>query len=342
MASSSPLHMTIGSALSNRVRQRLTQSRLVHEWIQPVEAPVLWIGQLSRSGGTMLLRLLDGHPQIHAVPKAFSFGAAAAWPTADRLEFDTVRRKLDMSRENAAGLTKKSSNSDQRSIPIYFDGLWYREMCRHPKRLPNLRPAGNPARDQLAVIFTAFFNAWRNYQNLYGDKRYVVGHSLLRPGVPLKQSFENFRAIYPDGNWLFMVRPVNGWVSSMTQLRNAPANYTIEDGLDLYADVYNDAADLVGEAGFIPLHFPDFVRGGEAAVFALADTLGLAPDPSLLTTSTNGIPVSQNSSHTIQAKSTIDASRADAAAPLDPALARSAGYQKCLEAYERCVTALHQ
>ena len=60
-----------------------------HPRVERVDQPLLLITQAQRSGGTLLLRLLDGHPECHVVPfqlrgideaaKHLPETAAAAW-----------------------------------------------------------------------------------------------------------------------------------------------------------------------------------------------------------------------------------------------------------------------
>jgi hypothetical protein len=337
------LTRSIWQATSNRVRIRTSRSRLNKNWIVEIDQPLVWICQLSRSGGTMLLRLLDGHPQVHAVPKPFSVRASgAAWPMEGELSIKSLRRKLDMSAINGSGLVKRSSNIEQSTIPIYFDGKWYREICRSLSMNAKTSERNIGSRQSVSIVFTAFFNAWRNYQNLYGEKKYVVGHGILGPSSDLIEGFYNFRACYPDGYWIFMMRSPDDWLASMALLKNAPANYgDITTSIAHYSRTYRCVAKLIRERGFVPIIFDDFVMHANTST-ALASFLGLTSSPALEVTSSNGIPVTQNSSHQASRLSKIDPTRTGRGAEFRELYAHRQGYSDCVDAYESCLKTLNE
>ncbi len=52
--------------------------------LTPVSQPLLLIAsRLARSGGSLLLQLLDSHPQLHVRPHELRFGVGETWPTLD-------------------------------------------------------------------------------------------------------------------------------------------------------------------------------------------------------------------------------------------------------------------
>lgn len=327
--------------LVNRIRLYTHRTRLIESWIVPVDQPVVWIAQLPRSGGTMLSRLFDGHPETHVIPKPSSFGGnkSIAWPDNETISPVGIRRKLDMSAVSGSEFRKKSSNVEQVSVPIYFDGLWYRRICAVWK--PNV-PAASRVRNQLATIFTAFFNAWRNYQNLYGEKRYVVVQSIIDPSIDFKKTYDNFRAAYPDGYWIFSFRPPEDWLTSIAKLSNTRAEYggTSEE-MAAYATAYENAAQLIGEPGFIGIDFRDFVAKGESSIKSLAcDRLGLYPDSALFKTTTNRLPAFQNSSHNVEKQSVVDPTRAHAGKKMLDQLKMFEEFDNCVDAYSKCIALL--
>ena len=74
------------------------------------------------------------------------------------------------------GFQKKASNRAQTIAPIYFDESWYRAILADASM--------DTPRDAVNAANTACFNAWRNYQNLYGPKKYMLMHSTIWRRVP--------------------------------------------------------------------------------------------------------------------------------------------------------------
>ena len=48
-----------------------------------VREPMVLVSQIQRSGGTLLSRLFDGHPECHAHPYEVKIGHKARWPKLD-------------------------------------------------------------------------------------------------------------------------------------------------------------------------------------------------------------------------------------------------------------------
>ena len=176
------------------------------EWIKKVDEDILWICQLPRAGGTLLLRLLDSHPEIHCYPTVFGFdNKERIWPKKDEFIeakeniLDNVFSNMNLEKFHFKGIRKQSSNMPQELYPIYFDGNWY-------KSIYEMSLSGPKPRDHFNAFFTAIFNAWRNYQNLYGDKKYIVGHMTLWLPHLYTKNFRNFIADYREGKMIFMIR----------------------------------------------------------------------------------------------------------------------------------------
>jgi len=317
------------------------RTRLAEDLIEPVDQPVVWICQLPRSGGTMLARLFDNHPQLHVIPKPVAMCAAggAAWPDEATFSPERIRRILDMSALHGKFLYKKASNIDQTGVPIYFDAVWYRRIYRTWK--PETQ-SENKVRNVLAVLFTAYFNAWRNYQNLYGDKRYVVVQTAIGCMTDLEQSYRNFRTTYPDGHWIFSFRPPEDWLASISRLKHSPGPEleSIENAINVYRRVYESAARLIGREGFIGIDFRDFVRGGKDSVVSLARRVGCETHPSLLQTTMNSVTMTQNSSHAVAPCAAVDPSCVGAGRDMMDEFAAYSEYKACVDIYEQCRVAI--
>jgi hypothetical protein len=277
------------------------------EWIKNVTEDVVWICQLPRSGGTLLLRLFDSHPEFHCHPAVFGFmNEGRIWPEEEDFKgekenvFKTVFSYMSLGKFHLRGVRKQSSNMYQETYPIYFSQRWYREIF-------NLSLKGKTPRLYFDAFFTALFNAWRNNQNLYGDKNYIVGQMTLRKPDLYRRNFENFKAIYPNGKMIFIIRKPDDWLSSALHLREStPFSGDPITTIEYYKIILRQAINMSNDDSFIIFKFEDLIKKPKSIMSALADILGIAWNESLLCPTCNGAPFYQNSSFELERKASID------------------------------------
>lgn len=279
------------------------------DWVRPVREPVVWICQAPRSGGTLLLRLLDSHPQLHNYPSVFGFNnPEMIWPSAEELSapreelLSDTFAKMSLAKFDRSGMAKQSSNMVQDVYPIYFDQDWYEAIFKAFD--------GNASgRQHFEAMFTAVFNAWRNYQSLYFDKKYVVGHMTMRwSQLPhYAENFRRFQQTYPDGCMVFMTREPDDWMASYTGLKKAtPYSGDPQEAADFYKTYYRQALELTATGRLIVLRFRDLLLKGEATMGRLAERLAIDWNPLLLRPTFNGAPWYQNSSFERKRMAEID------------------------------------
>jgi len=304
------------------------------DWVQPVTENVFWICQLPRSGGTLLLRLLDSHPQIHTHPAVFGFeNKGRIWPHADEiLKSGSIRdvfSYMSLEKFHRVGIRKQSSNMPQKRYPIYFDGEWYRDIF-------DLTHGESP-RDYFNGFFTALFNAWRNNQNLYGPKKIITGQMTLRHPELYRKNFDHFRQTYPEGQMVFMVRQPDDWLASAIKLEHStPFNRNPHDIMDYYNTIVAQAVDMA-EAGLLTVfRFEDLVLKPRQTMGWLARKLSLDWNELLLSPTFNGAPFFQNSSFDLSQKSSIDKNVIGRGKDLAPSILDALN-KESLELYERMI-----
>ncbi|WP_029896939.1 sulfotransferase [Desulfohalovibrio reitneri] len=244
---------------------------------------------LPRSGGTMLLRLVDSHPDINTVPVTMAgFLSHTAYPDY-RKDNDIVSR-LDLSRFNYFGLTKEASNCAQAEVPVQFDPRWF------AKALAQCQYTGN-VRQYYNNVLSAFFFAWRN--NVYRRKASLTAvHTTITGMEQFGTKLANFESCYKDAKLVFVSRDFYDWVNSMV---NINSGFTIEkfDELhDLYLGAHEEIMrrrEAMGDS-LVLLQYERLVQSYDSAVHDFAQSLGLRFDSALMETTLNGIPVYQNSS----------------------------------------------
>ncbi|MDA3790637.1 MAG: sulfotransferase [Desulfobacula sp.] len=276
------------------------------EWVKSVTENILWICQLPRSGGTLLLRLLDSHPQFHCYPAVFGFAnKGRIWPDKSAIlnsdnVLEDVFSYMNMEKFHLIGMKKQSSNMAQELYPIYFNGTWYREIF-------NQFLVKDKPRDYFNAFFTAIFNGWRNNQNLYGIKKYIVGQMTLRRPELYKKNFINFKQVYPNGKMVFMVRRPDDWLASAIHLRKStPFSQNPFEIMEYYKIIVQQAVVMARQKDLIVFRFEDLILSPRKTMMILADNIHIKWNEILLEPTFNGSPFFQNSSFELEKKSAID------------------------------------
>ena len=278
------------------------------EWAVPVHQPLLLISQIQRSGGTLLLRLLDDHPACFTHPYELSWGrpTKADWPRLHlRQSAGALFGALDerwVAQAIAAGGYRKGRLVDE-AQPFVFSRSLQRRLFR-----ARLGPQPPTQREVLDAYLTAFFNGWLDYQSLYrAPKQFVAAFT---PRVHMHpQSRRGFWRDYPDGHLISIVRDPVSWYASA---RSHKARYAdLENALALWSASAEGtlAARAEHEDRVTVVLFEDLVRDTEATMHRVCASTGLSFVPGVLTPTYNGRPARSNSS--VAARPGIDGAAAD-------------------------------
>jgi hypothetical protein len=278
--------------------------QLLRENVVPVDQPLALICQAPRSGGTLLARLFDGHPQCHAHPNELHIGDRRphVWP---EIELDEPpgawfakleeERLSFLFRKGKRRIALKGQNpSDEHYYPCILPPAFQRTLfLDEVERRSPIRSE----REILNCYMTSLFNGWLDNQNLRGaEKRWVVAFSPRRAwGDGLDKLFE----LYPDGRLISILRDPLSWYSS-AQGRDPEADpETLLDHWNRSAQEMLDAHRRYGER-FCVVRFDGLVLETEATMRRLADFLGIDFHPTLTTPTFNGYPVGANSSFEVR------------------------------------------
>jgi hypothetical protein len=276
--------------------QDLLDSRL--RGLVRVEQPLLLITQVQRSGGTLLLRLLDGHPECHVAPFQLR-GIDAAAKDLPRRADEAWQALYD---EKLAHRFRSGHRQRKHDVLRHEDVF--------PFRLPpELQRALYEAcagtlddptpRDLLDCYFTSYFNAWLDYRNLRtGPKRWVVG---FEPAV--SRSIHRrigLRELYPDGLVLSVARDPWSWYASAR--RWEPRWSDRERALDHWCKAatgvlkWKKRKKGTKKGGVRVLTFDDLLSKTEETMRKLAGVLEIEFRPELLEPTFNGEPIPANTS----------------------------------------------
>jgi hypothetical protein len=272
--------------------------------VVPVNQPLALISQAQRSGGTLLARLFDGHPQCHVHPHELHIGDKRphVWPELPldgqpetwfaKLQEEQLSHLFAKGRREVP-LKKQPSRPGERYYPFILPPAFQRRLFLDEVER---RSPVNSEREILDCYMTSLFNAWLDNQNLRGpDKRWVVAFSPRRAwGARLDELFE----IYPDGRLISILRDPLGWYASA--LGRSPAADP-EELLDLWNRSVSEMLEARGRyrERVSIVRFEGLVLDTEAAMRGLADFLRIDFDPQLTTPTFNRHPTGANSSYEV-------------------------------------------
>jgi NAD(P)-dependent dehydrogenase (short-subunit alcohol dehydrogenase family) len=279
--------------------RELCRMRLKHA--VPVRESLVLVSQIQRSGGTLLSQLFDGHPECHAHPYELKIGYPRKfnWPPLDldRPEawFETLFEKRSVLHFLGSYHKSAKKRNAYDVFPFLFlprlQGAIF-EAC-----VAEWRPGSE--REVLDCYFTSYFNAWLDNQNLYsGPKRAVTGF-VPRLAMELA-NVERFFAAYPQGTLVSIVRDPRAWYVSASGYQ--PDRYAdVEVALPLWRRSVEAAVEARGRFGerVVVVTYERLVLETEAVMGALAERVGIAMSPVLLSPSFNGRPIRANSSEAV-------------------------------------------
>jgi Sulfotransferase family len=275
--------------------RELCRARLEH--VVPVREPLVLCSQIQRSGGTLLSRLFDGHPECHAHPYELKLGKKQPqWP---EIELDDAPKRWfkrlyeeKVGQHLLGGYTKPGLKStDVEVFPfIFLPRLQKLVFDRCAAEWPIER-----VRDVFDCYFTSYFNAWLDNQNLYTAPKRIVTAFTPRTNLD-PDSVRRFFEAYPDGTLVVLVRDPRAWYGSAVRHRRQYED--LDAALDLWrqsAEAGIAAREQHGERAVV-LTYEELVLEPEATMRRLAEQLGIAWSPILLEPTFNCRPVRPNSS----------------------------------------------
>jgi len=279
------IDLIAGDAGTTRVpRRRLT-----------VDKPLVLISQIQRSGGSMILELLDDHPEVFPYPYELILGRPlkAEWPDLD-LDAPAEQWMNDLFEPRLPQLSLRGyAKPDQNRfatdrLPFDFDipGLIRRFLTSN-----RMRP--RTQRKLLNRYFTAFFQSWSDYRPS-GRERWVAAFAPRMVMHPL--GMRRYRRDYPDGHLVGSVRHPRSWLISAQRHNDDYRNHA--NALTLWqisVETILEQHQRSPDATTVVI-YEHLVSDPEAELRRLAGDLGIEYRASLLTPTLNGQPLRPNSS----------------------------------------------
>lgn len=325
---------SVRQALAGRIANLDDAEAYLRRHAAPVQAPVILISQVQRSGGTLLSQFFDGHPQICSYPHElrFDFPAADTWPRLDS-RADAKWNFLKLFDVKFARMVRKGFVKGDRSPVRHSFMLMSRLQYSIFKHLMQTARPSNP-RDILNHFFTAFFNAWLNYQGDLRRKRWVT---VFAPRLAhYDGQLDGFFSDYPDGLLIQILRDPKTWYPSAKN--RSQSRFTKDDAEALLEHWCQSSESMLrnrrrfGDKVVI-IRFEDLVGHAETTMRTLADRLNIDWDPILLIPTFNTEPMHANSSFAVGGPGLIRAPL-DRASMLSPE-EREIIERKCADLYRK-------
>lgn len=267
----------------------------------------------------MLLRLFDGHPQVHV------HIAPATLHWQNRPKPEVIGKALSMERHVATGFAKTASNRSQRPVDIEFDAdLFWRSIDQAEWSTP---------RHLFSIANAATFDAWTNYRHRGDGKLFYMAHTTIWDHTKAVEALERFYRHYPDGHSIFIARPPDDWLASATRLdgKYADPSVAIAEYISAYRKVLH-FKDMDRRPLVIP--FNDLVTKPKVTLSGLCEQLGLNYSPTLETTTINGNLIGPNSSHDGPERYAPDPGLIGHGESLAPGITASRAFREATEVFE--------
>ncbi len=274
--------------------------------IYPVKHPLALISQIQRSGGTLLVQLFDGHPQLHVHHSELHIGHPNKyyWPDLDLNEspedwFELLAEHIVL-RHTQNGYNK-ASNPQYKNDTLPFVFLYDLQKAVFLKSVEENDIATQ--RDILDCYITSYFNAWLDYQGSYrppgGIKFWTafVARLSMNP-----DNCELFFRDYPDGRLISIIREPVSWYASarnhVHDVYNDVRYKDINEGIKLWKEStlsiirnkqkYGDKVHIIDFAGLI--------ENTEETIMKVTEFLGIKWYDKLLFPTFNSMPIRANTS----------------------------------------------
>ena len=258
------------------------------------ELPLVLVAQTQRSGGTLLTRLLDGHPEVLAFPNELKW--KDGWPQVDpqkhgplRVARSLVAGTLESARNfNLFGYTKDAPGAlpsvDQQPLPFQWSEWVFVEAFL--EGWETVRPQNR--RQCFDVFMSAYFSALFTLPTSDKPRKLITAS-----GAPINEEFFDD---YPDGLMVSLCRNPADWYASAS--RHKPEFADVERTMEKWKES--------AEMGMrLKEHHPDhvvlvpfeaLVTDPAGVMMRLAERMGIAWHPILTTPTFNGMPIGSNSS----------------------------------------------
>jgi hypothetical protein len=271
------------------LKNYLFKSFFFNKKIEIIDKDLVLIGQIQRSGATLLSQLFDDHSELLNYPSELIL-TEPKYDWSKNLNFSTIEQnpalKQNIITQNYEKLSKGKIDHKTRNKFI-FNPFIEKKIIKSIKT--------NDLRSNFNAYFTAFFNAFINYNNNKNNKKKFITAFLPR-FIMIDENIDLFFQIYPNGKLINIIRDPRSWLISA---KNHSRSYedtvaslelwkkSCENSLK-YKNKYKNKIFLI--------KFDDLIKNTEMTMRKICSKININFEESLLPPTFNGKLINSDSS----------------------------------------------
>lgn len=268
---------------------KLLKSIFFNKKIEIIDKELVLIGQIQRSGGTLLSQLFDGHSMLYNYPSELVL-TSPKWDWSKNLNFSTIEQNSHLKNiilnQNYEKLSTGKIDYKTRNKFIFNPFL-------EKKIFKSLK--ANNLRSKFNAYFTAFFNAFINYNTNNNKKKFIT--AFLPRFIMIEKNIDFFFQIYPNGKLINIIRDPRSWLISAKK-HSRDYKDTLAS-LELWKKSCENSLKYKNKylKKIILIKFDDIVKNTEIAMRKICLEININFEESLLSPTFNGISINSDSSH---------------------------------------------
>jgi len=273
------------------------QSFFIIKKITKIEESLILIGQIQRSGGSLLVQLFDSHKNLHTYPNELII-SKSRYQLFHRNFYKTLiineGLRINYIKRNYTKLGKIKPNKILRN-PFKFNPSLEKKIFLELKRKFKKKNT-NKKRFIFNAYFTSFFNSFLNYKNFKGKKKYII--AFLPKFIFYKNNINLFFKTYPKSFIIIILREPMGWLNS------AKIHFDTKNNKDLlknWNNNFNNSLKLKRKykKQILLVSFSNLRNNTKRTMHKICKIIKIDYLSSLTTPTFNGHNIQSNSSHKI-------------------------------------------
>ena len=265
--------------------------------IKKINEDLILIGQIQRSGGSLLTQLFDSHKNLYTYPNELIISKSRFKLFQENVYktlFINVGMRIHFLKNN---YTKFSKIKPKKILKNPFKFNPFLEKKIFSEMLKKFREKKiDKRRFLLNAYFTSFFNSFLNYKNLKGKKKYII--AFLPRFIFYRSNIDFFFKTYPKSFIIIILREPKSWLAS------ANIHFDKKNNKELLQDWNNNFNYSLKlkkkyKKQILLVSFSNLRNNTKRTMFKICNKIKINYSSSLTTPSFNNNIIQSNSSHKI-------------------------------------------